>query len=153
MENPNNQNAGGTPVADTTTEPVKPKRGGPRPGSGRPPKREVYAKNIAEAEGIILERLPKLLNKYFELAEGVKVQGKSGRMGEAPVYDRPPDGKVIADLLNRVMGKPVERVETENTGEADETTIIILPDNGRNYNAPAYAYDPEKDCPTDGEDH
>jgi len=149
MEETTNQTAGGLSDAD----PPKPKHGGVRLGAGRPPKREVYAANIAEAEALICKELPKLLAKYFELAVGVKVAGKSGRNGGEVVYDRPPDGKVIADLLNRVMGKPVERVETENTGEADETTIIILPSNGRESSVPAYAYDPEKDGSTCGTDN
>ncbi|MGI4787339.1 MAG: hypothetical protein ACRYFS_00670 [Janthinobacterium lividum] len=149
MEQSTNQDAGGMSDA----EPVKPKRGGVRAGAGRPKKTEIYAENIAEAEALICKELPKLLAKYFELAQGVTMKGKSGRDGAPTVYERPPDGKVIADLLNRVMGKPVERVETENMGEANETTIIILPDNGRNYNAPTYPYDPEKDGLTYGEDN
>ena len=148
MEKPDIQDAGGVPAAC----PPKSKRGGVRAGAGRPPKREVYAANIAEAEALILKELPRLLAKYFELAAGIKVQGKAGRMGEAPVYDRPPDGKVIADLINRVMGKPVERVETEKIGEESDTFVIVLPSNGRESSAPAYAYDPEKDTPANGTD-
>lgn len=121
------QDAGGLSAGP----PDKPKHGGARPGAGRPPKREAYAANIGEAEALIAMELPKLLAKYFELAAGVKVQGKSGRNGGEAVYERPPDGKVIADLLNRVMGKPVERVETKSIGEAEETFVIVLPENGR----------------------
>ena len=137
MEQPDNQNAGGS----STDRPVTSKRGGVRRGAGRLRKREIYATNIAEAEALICKELPRLIAKYFELAQGVKVAGKSGRGGRETVYERPPDGKVIADLLNRVMGKPVDRVETENVGEEAEAFVIVLPDNGRPNNASIY--DPE----------
>ena len=138
MEQPDNQNAGGS----STDRPVTSKRGGVRRGAGRLRKREIYATNIAEAEALICKELPKFIAKYFELAQGVKVAGKSGRGGRETVYERPPDGKVIADLLNRVMGKPIDCVETENVGEEAEVFVIVLPDNGRLNSASAY--DPEK---------
>lgn len=138
MEQPDNQNAGGSSTDGLVTS----KRGGIRRGTGRLRKREIYAANIAEAEALICKELPKLIVKYFELAQGVKIAGKSGRGGRETVYERPSDGKVIADLLNRVIGKPAERVETENVGEEAETFVIVLPDNGRISNA--FAYDPDK---------
>lgn len=109
------------------------KRGGARPGAGRKPRAEKYATPIADGERRISDRLPWLIEKQFELADGVLVQEmtKEG----AFVYKTPPDRQAIEYLINRVMGKPIEKkdvnVRTDNwvfdptetdTPEADDAT-------------------------------
>lgn len=91
-------------------------RGGARPGAGRKPKAAKYATPIATAEQRIADRLPWLIDTLFELANGVAVQEltKDGRS----VYQTPPDRQALEYLINRVMGKPVEKkdvnVRTDN---------------------------------------
>jgi len=66
VEQPDNQNAGGSSTDGLVTS----KCGGVRRGAGRLRKREIYAANIAEAEALICKELPKIIAKYFELAQG-----------------------------------------------------------------------------------
>jgi hypothetical protein len=46
----------------------------------------------------------------MELATGVLVQD-TDREGEEFIYQKPPDYKAIAYLVDRIMGKPTERKE------------------------------------------
>lgn len=87
--------------------------GGARPGAGRKPKEEKFKIPIARAEKKIADRLPWLVDKALELADGVYVEkiGINGPM----VYQQAPDYKAIAYLIDRIMGKPTERKEV--TGE------------------------------------
>jgi hypothetical protein len=48
------------------------KRGGARPGAGRPRKAEKYAKPIADTEDRIAGRLPKTLTNLEEIADGTE---------------------------------------------------------------------------------
>jgi hypothetical protein len=84
--------------------------GGARPGAGRKPKEEKFKQPIAKAEKRIADRLPWLVDQMMELAEGVVVQ-EFDKDGEPRIYQRPPDYKAIAYLLDRIMGKPTERKE------------------------------------------
>ncbi len=59
--------------------------------------------------------LEELLLKLKELADGILVAGKDGK-----VYHVPPDRGAIEYLINRLVGKPTERVETEVTVERVE---------------------------------
>ncbi len=111
MEKPTNQNAGGLPNAD----PSKPKRGGFHPGADHPKKAKFSVANIHNAELLICKKNLKLLGKRSDFVAGVKVVGKSSR---EVVYEHPPDSQVVVGLLNCIMEKPVERVQTENTGNA-----------------------------------
>ena len=83
--------------------------GGARPGAGRKPKDEKFKQPIARAEKQIADRLPWLIDRMMELAEGVRVE-KYGLTGLV-VYQQAPDYKAIAYLVDRIMGKPTERRE------------------------------------------
>jgi hypothetical protein len=88
--------------------------GGARAGAGRPRKADKFARPIAQAEKRISDKLPWLVDKALELAEGVWVEQETQ---EGPVvYKRPPDRQAIEYLLNRIMGKPTERQEVEQSG-------------------------------------
>ena len=107
-------------------------------GPGRPKKADKYAGAIARAEKKIADRLPELIENMFHLANGgyervEETWAPAGSLwvgsGESlrPMYlDKSPDELVlvkravsIADkdrqaneyLINRVMGKPIERQE------------------------------------------
>lgn len=84
--------------------------------NGRKPRDEKFARPIAAAEKRIADRLPELIDRQFELANGVLVED-SGLDGQPVVYRKPPDRQAIEYLLNRIMGKPTERVEQEHTGK------------------------------------
>lgn len=89
--------------------------GGQRPGAGRPRKAEKFARPIAGAEKRIADRLPWLIDKDFELAEGVLIRQETK---DGPrIYSQPPDRQAIEYLLNRIMGKPTERQERDYTGD------------------------------------
>lgn len=91
-------------------------RGGARPGAGRKRKAEIYHFPIKDAEGRISERLPKYIDLLDELAHGVRVQAQT-EDGSPYVYTTPPNRQAIEYLINRVMGKPVERKEQGDPGE------------------------------------
>lgn len=82
-------------------------------GPGRPRKADQNAGAIVKAEKQIRDRLPWLIDRQFELAEGVYIEERTpdGKL----IYQRPPDYKAIAYLIDRIMGKPTERHEL--TGE------------------------------------
>jgi hypothetical protein len=89
--------------------------GGARPGAGRKRKSEKYSQPIAAAEDRIADRLPALVDHMMELAAGVTVREMTA---DGPkVYTRPPDRQANEYLINRILGKPVEAVEQENSGE------------------------------------
>lgn len=89
-------------------------------GRGRPPKAERFARPIATAEKWIADRLPELVELKMELARGVKVQDADGN-----VYQRPPDGKAIEYLIDRIMGKPTERREHEVDHRGEVGTYVV----------------------------
>lgn len=83
-------------------------------GPGRPKKQDKHAGAIAKAEKRIVDKLPLLIDKMFELADGVTVQVVDD--GGATIYARPPDRGALVYLVDRIMGKPTERQETEHSG-------------------------------------
>ena len=85
--------------------------GGARTGAGRKRKAEKFATQIQRAEGKIADRLPMLVDKMFELAEGVLVEDINPILGTTSVYQKPPDRSAIEYLVNRIMGKPTERTD------------------------------------------
>lgn len=84
--------------------------GGARPGAGRKPKAEKFKLPIAKAEKRIADRLPTLIDRMFELSDGVLVE-EVDRDGVPRVYQKPPDRQAIEYLVNRILGKPTERQE------------------------------------------
>lgn len=88
-------------------------KGGRRPGAGRPRgtiKRVRSEMPVQAAESKIRDKLPWLVDKLFELAEGVEVQ-KRDRQGQTRVYSEIPDREAIKYLMDRVMGKPVQPID------------------------------------------
>ena len=84
--------------------------GGARPGAGRKKKTAKFETQIQKAESMIADRLPWLVEKAMELAEGVAVE-KYNSAGVPMVYQLPPDMQAIKYLVDRIMGKPVDRKE------------------------------------------
>lgn len=99
-------------------------RGGTRPGAGRKTKASKYAPKINAAEKKIADRLPVLVDRLFDLAEGVVVEEVDD--GETNVYSKPPDFKSLEYLLNRIMGKPTERQEIEAEVKSDVSGKLAL---------------------------
>ena len=91
-------------------------RGGRRPGSGRPPKRVVNESPIRAAEKKIADRLPWLVDKLMELAEGIHEEKTIGD-NAVIVYKRPPDRQAAEYLMDRVLGKAVARSENGQPGD------------------------------------
>ena len=83
-------------------------RGGARPGAGRKPKSIKFESEIQKAEKRIADRLPWIVNKLFELADGVAVE-RITALGVPMVYQSPPDRDALKYLADRIMGKPTER--------------------------------------------
>lgn len=96
--------------------------GGSRPGAGRKAKADKYKQPIARAEKQIVDRLPDLIGYMLELAQGVTVQ-EIDKDGGVNIYSRPPDRAANEYLINRIMGKPTERHETEHSGKIDVSTL------------------------------
>jgi len=97
--------------------------GGRRSGAGRKPRAERFARPIASAEKKIADRLPKLLDSLFELAEGITVREKTADGGEK-IYDRPPCFKSASYLVDRILGKPTQAVEAELSGPGGAPLVI-----------------------------
>lgn len=96
--------------AEKLNSPPKKQNGGARAGAGR---KRIHDKNgtaIQQAEGKIRDRLPELIDRLFELADGVLVE-EVDLAGRPRVYQRAPDYKSLVYLVDRVMGKPTERRE------------------------------------------
>lgn len=90
--------------------------GGARPGAGRKPKAIKFETHIQRAEKQIADRLPWIVEKLFELADGVYVE-ETGFTGPV-IYQKAPDRDALKYLADRIMGKPTERsdvnVSTDN---------------------------------------
>ena len=95
--------------------------GGARPGAGRKPKAEQFKVPIAKAEKRIADRLPQLIDNMMTLADGVRlVDDETGA-----VYQKPPDFKANAYLIDRIMGKPTERHEHDIDSEIAELLEVL----------------------------
>lgn len=95
-------------------------RGGARPGAGRKRKEKKFETQIQQAEGMIVDKLPWLVEKAFELAEGVRVE-RFGLTGPV-VYQEPPNLGAIKYLVDRIMGKPTDRKELTLDRPLEEMT-------------------------------
>lgn len=85
---------------------VKGQSGNP---NGRRRKSDVNGTAIQRAEKQIRDRLPEVIDKMFELAMGVLVEEQT--LDGKAIYQKPPDFKAAAYLIDRIMGKPTERRE------------------------------------------
>lgn len=96
-------------------------RGGARPGAGRPKKAKLYENPIRQVEDKIKDRLPWVVDKLFELAEGVWVES-ADIPGAKVVYQKPPDRQACEYLMDRIMGKPTQPIDVRDKAKrvADE---------------------------------
>lgn len=91
-------------------------RGGSRRGAGRPKTRDVHVSAVRKAEKKIRDRLPELIDNLLILANGVTVEELDPAIGATVVYKKPPCRQTNEYLVNRILGKPTEKVESENSG-------------------------------------
>ena len=80
--------------------------GGIRPGAGRKPKAEKYARDINAAEKKIRDKLPDIVDAQIALALGVRTTDEEGEF-----YITLPDKAAGQYLMNRIMGSPVQKQE------------------------------------------
>lgn len=96
--------------------------GGARPGAGRKRKAVKFETQIQRAEKKIADKLPTLIDKAFELAEGVLSEEFNIATMKVSVYQKPPDLGAIKYLVDRIMGKPTERRELTLEKPIEEMT-------------------------------
>jgi hypothetical protein len=89
--------------------------GGARPGAGRPKTRDINGTAVRQAEKQIRDRLPQLIGNLLILADGVTVEDVTNE-GETVVYKKPPCRQTNEYLVNRILGKPTEKVENDQSG-------------------------------------
>lgn len=114
--------------------------GGRRPGAGRPRKAEQYAGEIAAAERLIADKLPKLLANMLKLANGGYYEDSveyapaglveigQGECRGLAFPDKPadelvvvkktrrraaPDRKANEYLIDRILGRPTQAIELD----------------------------------------
>ena len=92
-------------------------RGGRRPGAGRPPKHVIHESQIRIAEKKIVDRLPWIVGKLFELVEGIHEERQIADQAVI-VYRRAPDRQAAEYLIDRVMGKASQPIDV--TYQVDE---------------------------------
>lgn len=127
--------------------PQKPKRGGVRPGSGRPPNEVKYKAKIAKATDIMGRMLPEAAAAVTDLATGayvLMIQNKKGEWIKPPnqniaersieygmfrVYRELPDIRAIQTMFERLMGKvaqPVDVTVRQAVSEVTEAQAILM---------------------------
>lgn len=94
--------------------------GGARPGAGRPRTRDKHAGAVRASEKKIVDRLPEIVDAQIGLALGIQVQEVDKQTGAEIVYSVPPDAKAGQYLMNRILGMPVAKVDTNG-----ETKLLI----------------------------
>ena len=99
--------------------------GGARPGAGRKPKAEKYHRDIVGAEKKIRDRLPDIVDAQIKLALGVKAV-RENEDGSEEIYTTIPDRQAGQYLMNRIMGTPVQKNETELNGADGEPFKVYL---------------------------
>ncbi len=72
----------------------------------------------AETDRSIAENLPKLVETLLNIAVGIKIE-KDTADGKQ-VYTQPPNRMAAEYLINRVLGKPAERIQTDGADIAFE---------------------------------
>jgi len=84
-----------------------------------------YAGIIADAERVIADRLPDLLESALLLATGKATEEAVTVKGELVVRRLAPDTKAIMYLMDRLMGKPINVTQMEISGEVKHTGVTI----------------------------
>jgi hypothetical protein len=85
--------------------------GGARPGAGRKPKAQVFENEITKADKRIAKNLIRYIENMERLADGVLTEDTNIVTGDTSVYREAPNRQANEYLINRIMGKPVERQE------------------------------------------
>ncbi len=82
----------------------------------------------ATTHDLIADNLPELVSLMMGLAWGIKVKD-----GDDHVYTTPPDRQAIANLMDRVLGKPMQAVEHsgKDGGAIQHQVQFYLPENNR----------------------
>ncbi len=81
-----------------------------------------------EAEEMIRRELPELIKRLIDLARGVVVYETVGPDGQGErVYRLPPDQKALTYLLDRVLGRPAQRMEMVGEGGTQPLIITLMP--------------------------
>jgi hypothetical protein len=99
--------------------------GGARAGAGRKANADKYARPISLAEGKIADKLPHIVDRMLELADGVYREQEMPD-GAMLIYKTPPDRQAIQYLVDRIMGKPKEKSEQDVNLRGGVT--ILLPE-------------------------
>ena len=89
---------------------ARPNTGGARPGSGRKKKADILKGPIERITNEIEELAPLIAPSLRELVAGIYVEERIGD-GTRRVYQRPPDFRAIQEVVNRIVGKVVEKRE------------------------------------------
>ena len=89
--------------------------GGKRDGAGRKRGDLKYKDVVALLDRQITDELPGLVEVLVKLAKGVLVK-KTGENGEAEVYLEKPDRDSAKYLIDRVAGKPEQRIRNRHSG-------------------------------------
>ena len=118
-------------VAKPAAKPKKSKRGGARPGSGRPRtkhlKQTISNKIIAQLETMAESDL---LPAITELVRGVQVLAYT-KKGEGIVYRQPPNAQLLIYVTDRILGKMPNRTEvsggTDDNGDEKPIPLRIIP--------------------------
>lgn len=84
--------------------------GGARANAGRKSRADKHKGPIAEAERRIADRLPKLIDNMFTLADGVLVE-KADAEGAVDVFRTLPCRMANQYLIDRILGRPTQALE------------------------------------------
>lgn len=110
-------------------------RGGARPGAGRKPKLVKYERPVNAAEKQIVDHLPAIVAAQVKLALGqilVQEDDPNAPEGTPEIYAVPPSERAGQYLMNRIMGRPVERHEIEaDVDLVDNTPTTDLDEDTR----------------------
>lgn len=81
------------------------------PKLGRPKKSDIYGGHIRRVENVIADHLPEFVDNLMRIAKGVFIEVEL-KDGTKRIYQEAPCRQSNEYLLNRIMGKPTERIIT-----------------------------------------
>ena len=84
-----------------------------------------YAGIIGDAERIIADKLPDILENALKLATGTATEEVALQSGKVVERRLPPDTKMIQYLIDRLAGKPVTPMQMEVNGEVKHNGLVI----------------------------
>jgi hypothetical protein len=96
---------------------------------------QLYADKILEVEDYFASSLMDIAQAQVSLATGHQLAIKDPKTGEVvQIYDVSPDSKTGISLLDRILGRPIQRQEITSDSTSQSSVVIMMPDNGRNRN-------------------